>query len=86
MRQKTLTVVTCSLLLAGMLGGSVFAGVVVAPGGKEQNLTDSDKSRKKFKCNDGIMNTPLLHRRRSLPTIAHSSFWDSRNIKSSVKC
>ena len=58
MRKKILTVVTCSLLLAGMLGGPVFAGVVVAPGGKEQNLTDSDKSRKKFKCNDGIRNVP----------------------------
>ena len=58
MRQKILTVVTCSLLLAGMLGGPVFAGVVVESGGKEQNLTDTDKSRKKFKCNDGIMNVP----------------------------
>ena len=58
MRKKTLTEAMSSLLLAGMLGGSVFAAVVVEPGGKEQNLTDSDKSRKKFKCNDGIRNVP----------------------------
>ena len=58
MVRKTLLMTTCVLFMTGMLGGSVFAGVVVAPGGKEQTLTDSDKSRKKFKCNDGIMNVP----------------------------
>ena len=58
MVRKTLLMITCALFMTSMLGGSVFAGVVVAPGGKEQNLTDSDKSRKKFKCNDGIRNVP----------------------------
>ena len=57
MRKKILTVVTCSLLLAGMLDGPALA--VVESGGKEQNLTDTDKSRKKFKCNDAIMKVPL---------------------------
>ena len=58
MVRKTLLMITCALFMTGMLGGPVFAGVVVEPGGKEQTLTDSDKSRKKFKCNDGIMNVP----------------------------
>ena len=57
MRKKILTVVTCSLLLAGMLDGPALA--VVEPGSSKQNLTDTDKSRKKFKCNDANMIVPL---------------------------
>ena len=59
MVRKTLLMITCALFMTSMLDGSVFAGVVVESGGKEQNLTDSDKSRKKFKCNDANMIVPL---------------------------
>ena len=38
MVRKTLLMITCALFMTSMLGGPVFAAVVVEFGGKEQNL------------------------------------------------